>query len=145
MVDAHHTQTSNKVQRFCDQVVITLHILEKGTPWANRAELYIGLLEEVVRKDMRESNSPMVLWDYAIEQRAPNNNLVPHPLFHNNSQTPHAVTYGSQGDISNLCNFGWYEWVYYRDRILGPIKNEGNKMPQAVLTVKGTVFPCCSI
>ena len=51
------------------------------------------------------------------------------------------------------CNFGWYEWVYYRDygsfpknkeklgRVLGPIPNEGNEMSQAVLTSKGTVVP----
>ena len=44
---------------------------------------------------------------------------------------------GSQGDISNLCNFAWYEWVYYRDHdsfpenkeklghVLGPIKSGG--------------------
>ena len=84
VVDAHRAQTSNKVQRFCDQVGTTLRILEKGTHWANRVELYIGLLKEAVRKDMRESNSPMVLWDYAIEQRAAINNLVPRPLFQNN-------------------------------------------------------------
>ena len=153
MVDAHRAQTNNKVQRFCDQVGTTLCILEKGTSWANRAGLYIGLLKEAVRKDMRESNSPMVLWNYAIEQRAAINNLVPRLLFQNNGQTPHAVTFGSQGDISNLCNFGWYEWVYYRDhgsfpenkeklgRVLGPIKNEGNEMAQAVLTAKGTIVP----
>ena len=64
---------------------------------------------------MRESNSPMVLWNYAIEQRAAINNLIPRSLFQNNGPTPHAVTFGSQGDISNLCNFIWYEWVYYRD------------------------------
>ena len=67
-------------------------------------------------------------------------NLVPRPLFQNNGLTPHAVTFGESGDISNICNFGYYEWVYYRDhgsfpenkeklgRILGPIRNEGNEM-----------------
>ena len=43
---------------------------------------------------MRESNSPMVLWDYAIERRAAINNLIPRPLFQNNGQTPHAATFG---------------------------------------------------
>ena len=47
--------------------------------------------------------------------------------------------------------------MYYRDHgsfpenkeklghVLGPIKNEGNKMAQAVLTFKGTIVPCCTI
>ena len=153
VVDAHSAQTSNKVRRFCNQVGTTLRVLERGTPWANRAELYIGLLKEAVRKDMHASHSPMVLWDYAIERRAAIHNLIPRPLFQNNGLTPHSATFGSQGDISNLCNFGWYEWVYYRDhgsfpvnklklgRVLGPIKNEGNEMAQAVLTSKGTIIP----
>ena len=58
-----------------------------------------------------------------------------------------------QADISNICKFGWYEFVYYRDkgifpenkeklgRVLGPLKNEGNEMAQAVLTSKGTIIP----
>lgn len=153
IVDAHRAQTSNDVKRFCDQVGTTLRTLEKGTPWANRAELYIGLLKEAVRKDMRATNSPMVLWDYAISRRAMIHNAIPRPLFQANGLTPHAATFGVQGDISNLCNFGWYEWIYYRDhgsfpkakeklgRALGPLKNEGNEMAQGVLTSKGTVIP----
>ena len=81
VVDAHKAQTSNKTKRFCDQTGTILRILEKGTPWANRAELYIGLLKESVRKDMRESNSPMCLWDYAIERRALIHNVIPRPSF----------------------------------------------------------------
>ena len=63
------------------------------------------------------------------------------------------MTLGESGDISNLCHFGYYEWVYYRDhgnfptnkeqlgRVLGPLRNEGSEMSQAVLTIKGTVVP----
>ena len=49
IVDGHKAQKSNAVRRFCNQVGTTLKILEIGTPWANRAELYIGLLKEAVR------------------------------------------------------------------------------------------------
>ena len=45
----------------------TLRALEEGTPWSNKAELYIGLIKEAVRKDMHESNSLMSLWDYCME------------------------------------------------------------------------------
>ena len=63
-----------------------------------------------------------------------------------------------QGDIANLCLFGWYEWVYYRDHqaaylfqkeclggCLGPAKNEGYVMMNWILTLNGTVIPCRSI
>ena len=74
-------------------------------------------------------------------------------MFQNDGLTPYECTYGVQGDICNICQFGWFEWIYYRDhgvfpinkeklgKVLGPLKNEGNEMAQAVLTHKGTVIP----
>ena len=54
--------------------------------------------------------------------------------------------------------FGWYEWLYYRDKLaafpfqkeclgrcLGPSKNEGNVMANRILTPNGTVIPRRSI
>ena len=115
IVDGHKSQKSPNVKRFCDQVGTTLRVLETGTPWANRAELYIGLLKEAVRRDMRQSNSPMSLWCFCIERRAKIHNAIPRPLFQNKGLTPYEATFGSSDDMSNTCNFGWYEWVYYRD------------------------------
>ena len=97
-------QKKPSVKRFCDQVGTTLKMLERATTWENRAELCIGLLKEAVRKDMRESNSPMVLWDYAIERRALIHNAVPRPLFQAQGKTPHECTFVNQSDISNACN-----------------------------------------
>ena len=46
--DAAGEQTSHEVKHFCQQMGMTLPVLEEGTPWANRAELYIGLIKEAV-------------------------------------------------------------------------------------------------
>ena len=100
---------------FCDQVCTTLKILETGTPWENFSELYILLLKEAVCKDLRDSNAPIVLWGCSIQWRASIHNSVPRPLFQAAGKTPQVSNFGVQGDISNLCIFGWYEWVYYRD------------------------------
>ena len=155
VVDPSGEQTSSKVKKFCHQVGTTLRILEESTQWANRAELYIGLFKESIRKDLAESNSPLKFWDYCAERRAKIHNVTPKDLFQLNGQTPIAATLGIQGDISNICQFAWYDWCYYREesdiqfpfqkrqlgRVLGPLKNEGNEMTQAVLTIKGTVIP----
>jgi hypothetical protein len=79
-------------------------------------------------------------------------------LFQLQGSNPYTATFGTQADISNLCHFGWYEWVYYRDkpakfpfqkeclgRCLGPAKNEGNVMANWILTQKSTVIPRRSI
>jgi hypothetical protein len=59
--DPHPTQTQQKVKEFCTQIGTTLRILEARTQWANRAELYVGLIQEATQKDMRATGSPLVL------------------------------------------------------------------------------------
>ena len=97
----------------------------------------------------------MKLWDYCAECRARIHNVIPCDLFQLNGNNPVTSTFGNQADISNLCIFGWYEWCYFREgghvqfpfqhrklgRVLGPMKNEGNAMTQAVLTITGHVVP----
>jgi len=113
----------------------------------------MGLMKEAVRKDMQASNAPMVLWDYCIQRRAMIHKVTPRNLFQNDGLSPFSATFCVPDDISNICNFGWYEWVYYHDhgifpinkeklgKVLGPIKNEENEMAQAVLASTGHIYP----
>ena len=139
--DAAPEQTSKNVKDFCNSIGTTLRRLEEGTPWANKAELYIGLIKEAVRKDMKESGSPIPLWDYCVQRRARINNLTAKDLFQLHGQNPHFTVTGEEGDISNLCQFGWYDWCYFCEkknkfpfntqqlgRVIGPAAGEGNKM-----------------
>jgi hypothetical protein len=105
--DPHPTQRQCKVKEFCIQIGTTLRILEAKTQWANRAELYVGLVKESTRKDMRALGSPLVLWDYCMERRALIYQVTAKLLFQLNGSTPHTVTFGADPDISNLCRFGW--------------------------------------
>jgi hypothetical protein len=155
IVDPSGEQTSKAARNFCNQVGTTLRILEESTQWANRAELYIGLFKESIRQDLSRTNSPMKFWDYCAERRARIHNVIPHDLFQLNGNNPTTATFGTQDDISNICQFDWYDWCYFREeshvqfpfqkrqlgRILGPLKNKGNEMAQAVLTITGKVVP----
>ena len=76
VADMSGEQMSSEVKKFCNDIGTTLRALEEGTPLSNKAELYIGLIKEAVRKDMRESNSPLSFWDYCVERRARINNLT---------------------------------------------------------------------
>ena len=38
-------QTSGALREFCHKISTTLWVLEEGTPWSNKAELYIELLK----------------------------------------------------------------------------------------------------
>ena len=65
-----HMRKSNEVQTFLNKVGKTRWVLEESTQHSNRSDLYIGLMKTGVGKDMRETNSPILFWWYACEQRA---------------------------------------------------------------------------
>jgi hypothetical protein len=152
--DAAREQISREVRSFCTKMGTALRALEEDTLWANRAELYIGLVKETVCKDMKESDCPLAFWDYCTERRVQVHNLTASSLFQLDGCNPHFSVTGQEGDISNLCQSKWYEWVYYREgsanfplphevlgRTLGPAKGEGNEMAQWCLKANGNVVP----
>ena len=67
--DMAKEQISQDVGNFCNTIGTTVRALEEGTPWSNKAELYIKLMKDAVRKDMKESNCPLRFWDYCLERR----------------------------------------------------------------------------
>ncbi len=111
--DLHPTQKKRKVEDFCIQIGTTLCVLEAETQWTNHVELFMGLLREATRKDMRATGSPLVLWDYCMEQRALIFQFTAKKLFQLNGTNPHTTTFATEADVSHLCIIGWYEWVYY--------------------------------
>ena len=154
VADMSGEQMSSEVKKFCNDIGTTLRALEEGTPWSNKADLYIGLIKEAVRKDMRKSNSPLCFWDYCVERRVRINNLTAKNAFRLNGSTPHTLTTGDEGHISNVCQYGWYEWCYFMDqtaafpnnkevlgRVLGPARGAGNEMAQWILEANGRVVP----
>ena len=154
--DPHPSHKIFEVKDFCNNIGTTLKLLEQGTQWANCAELYVGLVKEAVRNYIRLSHSPLVLWDYAVERRADIMPLTARYLFQLQGRNPHTTTFVKEVDISHLCQFAWYAWVYFYDdssaarfpflkamlgRVLGPAKNEGNEMTQWCLKTNGKVVP----
>ena len=113
VADPHKSHASKEVMDFCNKIGTTLRLLEQKTQWVNRAELYVGLTKEAVRKDIRLMGSPLVLWDYAAERRSDIISLTARDLFQLQGSNPHTATFCEEGDISNLCQFGWYEWVFF--------------------------------
>ena len=153
--DPSGEQTSSKVKKLAKDMDLTLKILEESTQWANLAELYIGLMKEAIREDLRTSDCPIIFWDYCAERRALVNNLTAKKLPQlQGISNAHTLTTGDVADISNSCIHEFYGWCLYRDqgedfpyqkkrlgRVLGPAKHVGNEMEQYVLTDKGTIKP----
>jgi hypothetical protein len=110
--DPHPAQIKQEVREFCTQIGTTLKVLEAETQRANHAKLFIGIMKEATRKDMHSSGSPLVLWDYCMEQRALTFQITIKKLFQLDGTNPHTSTFGTKADISHICQYAWYEWVY---------------------------------
>ena len=107
----------------------------KWSYWSITEWVYVGLIKESIRKDLKEKDSPLVFWDYYAERRQLINNLTAKNLIQLDGTNPNFKITGDEGDISNLCQFGWFDCCYYRDssafpyqeeklgRVLGPAKN----------------------
>ena len=156
--DMAKEQMSAELKGFLNDIGTTLHALEEGTPWVNKAELYIKLMKEAVQKDMRESHSPLPFWDYCLERRVRVYNLTARDYITIQGMNPHTLTLGKEGDISSLGQFSWYEWCYFREHtaqfphnqevlgyVLGLTRGEGNEMAQWVLKANGLVVPRHSV
>ena len=89
---------------------------------------------------MKAANAPLAFWDYCIEQRVRIHNLTTKNLFPLHGSNPYTDLLHEEGDISNLCQFKFYEWVYHRENnakfphnrevlghVLGPASSEGNE------------------
>ncbi len=88
-----------------------MRVLEESTQYADQAELYIGLLKKAVGNNLCESNAPIGLWYYCAELRANIMTLTTSNLYQLQGQNSYMTALNKMGDISNLCQFGWYKWV----------------------------------
>ena len=113
--DMASEQLSSGVKQFCNAMGTLLRALEEGTPRSNIAKLYIKLMIKAVRKDMRDADSQLPFWDYCLERRVWINNLMARDSIKIRGTMPHSPTTGEEGDISNLCQYKWYDWCYYRE------------------------------
>ena len=113
--DMAKEQTSAELKGFLNDIGTTHRALEEGTPWENKAKLYIKWMNESVRKDMCESQSPLPFWDYCLERRVHVYNLTAWDYITIRGTNPYTLTLGEEGDISSLGQFAWYEWCYFRE------------------------------
>ena len=94
---------------------------------------------------MKDTDSPLIFWDYCAERRVKINNLTAKNLFQLHGSNANQKITGDPSDISNLCQLGWFDWCYYRDtnsfprqeeklgRRLDPAANYLNEMSHWIL------------
>ncbi len=78
-------------------------------PWQQAAEGCIRKLKRGVSRKMIKTSSPRVLWDHCIELEALICSLTSNSVYMTNGKVPETIMTGSTSNISNICEFGWYD------------------------------------
>ncbi len=64
---------------------------------------------------MFKTRSPETLWDHCLELEAPVRSNTSNDIYMTNGQVPETIMKGTTANISHIAEFGWYDWVMFRD------------------------------
>ena len=73
-------------------------------------ELKLGSTRKMLKR-----NVPKKLWDHYLELESRIRSATTLPRFDLDHQTPEAKMHGMSADISNICEFDFYEWFMFND------------------------------
>jgi hypothetical protein len=120
------------------------------SPWQQATEGCIRELKRGVTRKMIKTGSPRTLWDHCIELEALIRSSTSNVIYMTNGKVPETIMTGSTADISHICEFGWYDWVMFRDnvpafpdyklvlgRYLGPATDIGSALTAKILKSNG--------
>jgi hypothetical protein len=99
---------------------------------------------------MIKTGSPRVLWDLCIELEALIRSSPSNIIHMTNGEVPETIMTESTANICHICEFGWYDWVMFRDnvptfpevkltlgRYLGPATDVGSALTAKILNSNG--------
>jgi hypothetical protein len=134
--------------------------IEAYTPNQNFAEPSIRELRRTYRKMMEAKETLDILWDRAFTFCSLTRSHTALNIHSLHGQVPAALLTGDTPDISALCEFAWYDWVWYLDptsnrdgsmerkylgRYCGPSYDVGDAMCSMILKSTGTLIARSSV
>ena len=151
--------TQGEFRRKALKAQVTIKPVEAYTPNANIAEHGVRELKRAYRRTMIATNSPECLWDCCLEYLALVRSHTALSIRQLDGEVPQTLLTGDTADISHICEFGWYDYVWFISpedvnmerkklgRYCGPNFNVGDALCARILTSKGnfvnrtSVFP----
>ena len=153
-------QTSPALKTFLNDIGVgtTPKSIGGGNTVGKQGRTIYWFIEGVGEEGHERIKLTSPFWDYCLERRVHIYNMTVRDYPTIRGMNPHTLVTGEEGDISNLCQFSWYEWVYFRKHttafphnkevlgcVLGPARGAGNEMAQWILKANGRVVPRRSV
>jgi hypothetical protein len=156
VTDVSKEQTKGDFRRKLREADCHPRVTEHYLPWQQAAEGCIRELKRGSTRKMIKTGSPKTLWDHCLELEALVHSNMSNDIYMTNGQVPETIMKGTTADISHITEFGWYDWVMFRDnvpsypddklilgRYLGPAIDTGSALTAKILKDNGQ-FVCCS-
>eukprot|EP00804_Cyclotella_cryptica_P022264 CCRYP_020542-RA/>CCRYP_020542-RA protein AED:0.22 eAED:-0.25 QI:0/0/0/0.5/1/1/2/0/420 len=100
----------------CKEASCLLQSTEPYSPWSNSAEREIRELKKGAARKLTRSGAPLRLWCFALEYEAYVRSHTAHDIYCLDGRVPEMVVSGETADISHFCEFGFWDWVKFRDQ-----------------------------
>ena len=150
VMDNAKEQTMGEFRRKCRSFGCHVRQTDTYSPWQDEAESGIRELKRGTGRSMVTTQTPRKLWDHCHEWKAKVISRTARGHYKLQSQVPESILTGQTEDISNLAEYGWYEWVKFHDYIskeetlgrwLGPAdESVGSAMTSKILTKKCQIY-----
>ena len=152
IVDNAKEQIQGKFKSKCREAGCHLRSIEPHSQWSNLSEGAVREVKQGTGRDMVKTGAPKRLWDYCLELKALQRSHTASSIFAAKGEVPETIVSGQTADISQLCEFAWYDWVKFREstapfpedqevlgRYLGPSMDCGPAMTAQILKQNGQV------
>eukprot|EP00804_Cyclotella_cryptica_P009101 CCRYP_003177-RA/>CCRYP_003177-RA protein AED:0.23 eAED:0.23 QI:0/0/0/1/1/1/2/0/629 len=152
IVDGSKEQVKGEFRCKLKEASCRLKQTEPYSPWQNAAEGNIRELKKGAGRMMIKSGSPKRLWDDCLVLESYIQSNTAHDIFMLSGEVPETIMSGETSDISQFCEFEWYERVKFRDdaiqfpddslvleRYLGPSIDVGPALTAKILKQNGEV------
>eukprot|EP00804_Cyclotella_cryptica_P017310 CCRYP_020331-RA/>CCRYP_020331-RA protein AED:0.23 eAED:0.25 QI:0/-1/0/1/-1/1/1/0/484 len=152
IVDGAKEMRLGEFARKCKEASCLLQSTEPYSPWSNSAEHEIRELKKGAARKLTRSGAPRRLWCFALEYEAYVRSHTAHDIYRLDGRVPETVVSGETADISPFCEFGFWDWVKFRDqgvafpgdalvlgKYLGPSIDVGPAMTQRIMKANGEI------
>jgi hypothetical protein len=121
ITDNSKEQILGEFKRKLNEASCHLRQPEPYSLWMQAAECCIRELKRGVSRMMIRTGSPKQLWDHCIILQALIRSCTTNSIYMTAGQVPETIVTGNTADISQICQFGWYDWVVYYDHTTFPM------------------------
>ena len=152
IMDGSKEQTQGRFKKKCQDADCRIKQTEPYSPWQNAAESAIRELKKAAGRKMVRAGAPKPFWADAIELEAYVRSHTAHDIYSLQGEVPETVMSGETADISQFCEFAFYDWIMFRDepvafpdanpvigRYLGPAIDVGPALTAKILKANGEV------